>query len=429
MGTEISLDVGGLTVDWSKNARGNDHGMLFQHGDRKRIRSEQIDYEYFNEIDEEPESMEMAFCRPLREIVTRLELLGFTLDHARNEYMICAKTCKEEYLSMADEEEEPPPDIMTFDEYCSFIKTNPIENLDDTFISSSDSAGRERVRGRFADSALTRRLPYNFYADDNAYSERSYFAGLISFMHPYSLLRLLSECESNLNSEVIWQYGPLVDAGWANEGKFTPGARRTQTFLIATEGSSDAHILKHALSLLKPEIEDFFQFIDVSERHPFPGTGNLLKFAEGLIKIDIQNKIVFVFDNDAEGVDAYSRLLSWKLPSNMRAMVLPTLEAFRSFPARGPEGVANADINGRAAAIECYLDLNLEGYPKANVIWTNYKKDMDVYQGSLEYKESYTKAFLKQTVETATAGKYSVDNLRIVLDALVTECCTIAMNS
>jgi hypothetical protein len=50
--------------------------------------------------------MEMAFCRPLREIVTRLELLGFTLDHARNEYMTCAKTCKEEYLSMADEEEE-----------------------------------------------------------------------------------------------------------------------------------------------------------------------------------------------------------------------------------------------------------------------------------------------------------------------------------
>ena len=429
MGTEISLDVGGLTVDWSKNTRGNDHGMLFQHGDRKRIRSDQINYEYFKEIGEEPESMEMAFCRPLKEMVSRLELLGFTLDNARQEYMTCVETWKEDYLSLADEGKKSSPDIMTFDEYCSFIKTNPIENLDETFISSSDSESRERVRGRFVDSALIRRLPYNYYADNNAYSELSYFAGLISFMHPYSILRLLSECESNINLEVIWQYGPLVDAGWASEDEFTPGARRSQVFLIATEGSSDTHILKHALSLLRPEIEDFFQFIDVSERHPFPGTGNLLKFAEGLIKIDIQNKIVLVFDNDAEGVDAYSRLLSWKLPSNMRAMVLPTLEEFRSFPARGPDGVANADINGRAAAIECYLDLNLEAYPRANVIWTNYKNDMDVYQGSLEYKESYTKAFLKQTVETVNAGKYSVDNLRIVLDSLVTECCTIAKNS
>jgi hypothetical protein len=54
---------------------------------------------------------------------------------------------------------------------------------------------------------------------------------------------------------------------------------------------------------------------------------------------------------------------------------------------------------------------------------------MDIYQGSLKHKESYTKAFLKQTIETVNAGKYSVEKLRFVLDALVTECCTIAKNS
>lgn len=45
----------------------------------------------------------------------------------------------------------------------------------------------------------------------------------------------------------------------------------------------------------------------------------------------------------------------------MHAMRLPDLDEFRSMPARGPEGVSVCDINGRAAAIECYLDLNLTG--------------------------------------------------------------------
>lgn len=65
LGTEITLEVNGLTLDWSKNSRGNDHGMLFQPKDRKRIRSDQIDYDYFKENDEDPAPMEMGFCRPL----------------------------------------------------------------------------------------------------------------------------------------------------------------------------------------------------------------------------------------------------------------------------------------------------------------------------------------------------------------------------
>lgn len=36
MGTEIYLTVGGVTVDWSKNRRGRDHGVLFQPQDRMR---------------------------------------------------------------------------------------------------------------------------------------------------------------------------------------------------------------------------------------------------------------------------------------------------------------------------------------------------------------------------------------------------------
>ena len=191
-------------------------------------------------------------------------------------------------------------------------------------------------------------------------------------------MRLLAEGNGNDNATVAWQYGPLVHAGWATEGEFVSGARRAETFLIATEGSSDVHILKYALALLRPGIADFFRFIDVSERHPFSGTGNLVKFAEGLVKIDVQNQIVFLFDNDAEGLDAHQRLSTLTLPPNMRRVMLPEMEAFRTFPTQGPEGIRESNINRRVAAIECYLDLGVGEYPTAKVLWTDYKKALGV---------------------------------------------------
>src|SRR5262245_21949535 len=221
--------------------------MLFQAKDRKRIHSDQVNYDYFRENDEDPGPMEMAFCRPLEEVVPRIELLGFTLDQVRREYASYAESWREECQAMAAEEKESVPDVMTFAEFCAFATAHPLETLDDTFISSFDAGSEKQIRGRFGDITVTRRLPY--FSPSDAYSERNYFAGLIGFLHPYSLLRVLAQNTSNLNRDVVWQYGPLVQAGWASESEFTHGARRNQTFLIATEGSSDTHILKHAISL------------------------------------------------------------------------------------------------------------------------------------------------------------------------------------
>ena len=205
-----------------------------------------------------------------------------------------------------------------------------------------------------------------------------------------------------------------------------PGARRTQTVLIATEGTSDTHVLRRAIEMLRPDIADFFRFIDISDRHPFSGTGGLTKFAEGLAKIDVHNKIVFLFDNDAEGVDAYLTVRGFTLPDNMRSFVLPVLDDFRQFPAHGPGGIVNADINDQAAAIECYLDLTMPGRPPAAVRWTSYKKERDVYQGALEYKESYAKRFLDQPAKALKDGSYDVSKLERLLEDLIEDCCSLA---
>lgn len=427
MGTEITLNVAGVSVTYSKNHRGIDHGSIFQEEDRKAIESNQLDYDWYEEQGEDPIPSEMAFTRPLKHIVPRLQLLGFSLDRVRREYDAVAQCWLMERQSFQDDDDESMPDLMSFAEFCAFVTSHPLDNLDDTFVSGTDDGSEEKIRGRFEGMQFERIPGYQSY-DIHAYSERSFFGSLVDILHPYSVLRLLAEAQANADAPVVWQYGPLVQAGWATEREFVPNARRTETFLIATEGSSDVHILKHALALLRPGIADFFRFIDVGESHPFSGTGNLVRFAEGLAKIDVQNQVIFVFDNDAEGLDAYQRLSTLTPPANIRGIMLPELEEFREFPAQGPEGLRDSDINRRAAAIECYLDLDAGDHPPAKVLWTNYKRSLDTYQGALEHKESYSKDFLKQTSGTLAVGSYDVSKIESVLDLLVAECTAIAVD-
>ncbi len=88
------------------------------------------------------------------------------------------------------------------------------------------------------------------YRNTGGYSERSHFGNLLGFLDPYSVLRVIAENPANLDLDVVWDYGNFVAAGWAQNGDFIAGARRTQTYLIATEGTSDIHILKHAIAQL-----------------------------------------------------------------------------------------------------------------------------------------------------------------------------------
>lgn len=421
MGTAITLEVGGLELTYSKNDRGIDHGSLFQEHDRKRHRSEQIDYDYFRESGEEPAPMEMAFSRRLEDIVPRLELLGFSLDRVRREYEQVSARWREQMQSSEDGEPAISQGLMGFDEFCEFVADRPISSFDGTYVERFSEEVLQRNGSSLAFVDVDR-IPNYLPHANHAFSERSYFAGLIDIMHPYSVLRLLGVGNSNSDEVVLWQYGPLLDAGWASEGDFYPCARRRETFLIATEGSSDVHILKHALSILRPSIADFFRFIDVADSHPFSGTGNLSKFAEGLAKIDVHNQVLFIFDNDAEGFEAFGRLLKLSLPNNMRGAMLPELDAFRSFLTEGPNGVSKSDINRRGAAIECYLDLEKAGQPPAKVEWTSLKRQLGVYQGALAFKESYVKDFLRLNRQDVAKAAYDLTKMNAVLDLLVSEC-------
>ena len=424
MSTPITLTVGDIELTYNTGYIGMDHGMLFQERDRQRRRHPNVNYEYCARNSQDVTQREMCFCRTLGSMVPRLELLGYTLSSVQSEYEFQSALDHDPYLVSLNG--GPQPERLSFEQFVAFIRAHSIRELGSVYNPTYD-ADHARSQGRFANDPAVALLPGgDLDRDTGGYSERSHFGALISFLGPYSTLRVLAENPANLDLEVVWDYGNFVHAGWAKNEDFSAGARRSQTYLIATEGTSDTHILKRSFALLRQDIEDFFRFIDIEERHPFSGTGNLSKFAEGLVKIDVQNRVVFLFDNDAEGIDTYRSLQRFSFPLNMRAMVLPDLEELRDFPARGPSGIENADINGRAAAIECYLDLRLKNRPPAQVTWTNYKESLRIYQGALDFKDSYAKAFYDASQDSMASGTYDASKLHMVLQSIYTQCSDMA---
>lgn len=422
MGTEIQLTLSNVSLSYSKNHMGFDYGFLFQPSDLKRCISDAIDYEYYANHPEEEEDLvesELGFVRSLSQVLPRLRVLGHTIKSARAEYQAILEDAAS--LSDPDDQTEEGQHLLTFEEFCTLACRYPLADLIDTYVEYETKDRDLIARGRFAthDDEFAR-LPWTDHG--NLYwSESSYISAKICILSAESMLQVFALNHNNAEAEVRWQFGPIVQAGWVERAAFSAGAQRTHSLLVVTEGSSDARILRHAFDLLRPNVADFFRFIDADERHHFWGASNLVKFAEGLLRIDIQNQVMFLFDNDTEGVDAYHKLQALKMPGNMRSMVLPDLDAFRSFPARGPEGLHACDINGRAVAIECYLDLNRSEYPPARVIWTNYKKDIDAWHGALEHKDTYKRDFLNQDAQKLTSGAYDTSKLFALLDALIEE--------
>jgi HEPN/Toprim N-terminal domain 1 len=417
VGTSIELKIGSVSLAFGKNDMGQDFGHLFQDIDLCRRNSEAIDYSYYEGHQEELDDLDLAeemFARPLSRVLPRLAILGSTLEAARVEYEKVVADAKEFETHRNDS--GPIINFLSFDEFCNLACCVPLRELKDEYIECDTLA-----LGRFAlQIADFNRLPWTENSD-SYWSEASYLSSRICILSAESMLQVFALNPANEDVEVTWEFGPLVDAGWVQRSDFVAGARRQEKVLVVTEGASDARIINRSLEVLRPDVKDFFHFVDVDERHHFWGAGNLIKFAEGLLRIDILNKVLFVFDNDAEGVDAFRKLEKLNLPVNMRAMVLPDLDEFKEFTARGPEGVSTSNINGRAAAIECYLDLRLIDYPNPQVLWSNYKRDIDSWHGALEFKETYSKHFFNLSNEQLKDGHYDISRLTKLLDSLVQE--------
>jgi hypothetical protein len=77
------------------------------------------------------------------------------------------------------------------------------------------------------------------------------------------------------------------------------------------------------------------------------------------------------------------------------------------------------------AAFACARPDKIAQLPPCEIVWTSYKKELGIYQGALEHKEAYAKAFLR----TLSLRDYDVSKMVTVLNALVSECSSIAADA
>lgn len=402
MGSKIHLSVGHLEVDWGKHVYFTDHSQLFQPGDLA-----QVPYYYVDENDPYNEHtdecnlvmvLKDGLSKPLDQVIDRINLLGYTKTYARSEF---------EHQVRGNGLDTRK---VSFEDLAQALATVDVNSI------SADYGDYESF-GRFFRRCLFDKVGLEGVVSDPEYV--GFFAGeAMENLSANSILQLVSENPVAQGLNVNWQFADLEEWGWVQPVEFVRPVDQGNRFLVVTEGSSDAKIIAHALKLLKPHLADFFDFVDMDEGYPFTGTGNLYNFTKGLVSISVQNNVVILYDNDAEGVFSFNRTVDLNVPDNMRILKLPDLPVFQDFETIGPAGTHRADINGRAAAIECYLDTG----PRAVVRWRNHHKELDVYHGELVRKGDAMKAFMAQARVNVD---YNFSRIAEVVDMIISECTAI----
>jgi len=402
MGSMITLGIGKMEIDWGKNNCFTDHSALFLSQDIK-----EIPYYYVDVDTEEPiVELKEGYSRKLSSIMNRLNLLGYTLDEIKNQYNTFLKEAENFACNVN----------LTFEEFYRVISNIDLSKVDSVSIAveydeNGYDLGEYARRCILDDSEIKDKL-YELID----HSEQRYYIGeFFENIDPYITLRILAENPNNADLELQWRFADVVENGWVEREEIVCPLPPNKRILLVTEGSSDSFILREAIHNLFPDIADFFDFVDMEENYPFTGAGNLYNFCLGLARIGIQNNTIVVFDNDSAGNEKYEQVHQIPMPRNLSITKLPECIEFAYFLTVGPTGESMQDINGKAVAIECFLDFNSLSITPS-VRWTSYNKRTQTYQGELISKDEYIRKFKGCSL---TDGTYDTKKLKFLINHLI----------
>lgn len=383
----ISLAAGAIDVDLGKNEFFENFADLFQLGDESFG-----EYYYVGKDDRRIVESKRCLRRNLRRMRPRLDLLGYSL-----------KACEAKLAAWLHDDEAPPASMDAFKHALRSLdwRERPPDWRKHIYLD-------EAIREAYV-KAPGSGYPPNF--EDGAY---------IAFERPLDarlVLRMLADMPEFQDLDVCWNFDDVLEGGYVAADTFVPdgpGSKR----LVVTEGSSDAFVLQRVLQATHPDVADFFDFIDMREGNPFPGVGNLVSFCRGLARIGAGGHVLVALDNDAAGRDALRQLKALPMPAGFIATTLPDLDELRQVRTLGPAGEAIENINGRAAALECFLDFKGREEPPV-VRWTTYIKALGEYQGELVAKDDYVADF---KARFGIDPAYDISKLRRLWDHLITQC-------
>lgn len=407
MGSMITLGIEKMEIDWGKNNTFTNHSALFQIDDIK-----QIPY-YYADWDSEKTIVEWkeGYSKKLSEVKQRLDLLGYSIKNISKIF--------EEHIEETNRHEIGVN--ITFNHYYQAIYSIELKKVDMRF-SSDGFVDMEEEGNGYDLGEYTRKCVLNdpevsklLIQEGIDKWDASYF---FENIHPYITLRILAENPANMDLELQWRFADVVDNGWVAKEEIVCSLSQENKILIVTEGSSDSFVIRKAIDSLYHNIGDFFDFIDMQNNYPFTGVGNLYNFCMGLAKINIQNNIIVIFDNDIAGIEKYKRSLLLDKPKNLHICKLPNHESLNNFMTKGPYGDFTTNINGKAVSIECFLDFNSIDTDLIYIRWTSFNKSMEEYQGEIFPKEDLVRVFKRINLIDDT---YDTSKLQYLIDYLITK--------
>lgn len=420
MGSYAECWASNFDVDCTKNDVDPSLMRLFRATDKKVITSsnENLPKQLIRWADyrERGKDVNVVFySAPLSVIKDRLELLGYSLESAKEAYVLYLEgeiSRNEEWTENYDDIFKPTLEIlreMNLDKWLSVLKEI-----------------------------------YNQGLIQNKYDTEDYNKTLLSYMlqkdwygfpggNIYVLLRLWLEVIPK-DESLVYDVTDLILSGYFELDEdfveYTTNISSQEYYdigksIIITEGKSDTFVLSESLNLLYPHLADYFSFMDFDGAKVGGGAGSLTNMVKSFSGAGIINKVIAVFDNDTAAHAALRGLEKAKISSNIKIYILPDIEFLKNYPTIGPSGMMNMNINGLAGSIEpyfgkdCLLDSEGNYYP---IQWTGFDAGLAKYQGEITAKNIIQKNFekkLRHCIEDSSLVEdYDWSGIRAILEGI-----------
>jgi HEPN superfamily Toprim-like protein len=408
MGSYTDLSVGGYPVLETKSYASSRALTIFRESDRAifdRKLSERNVLVWGKPDAECRDEIEKAFVyrASIPVVKDRLNVMGFTLDRVEDEFHLIRDARIEEYASwLEDENEGWPKDSfnvhireqieilrsISFAEYLKSLKK---------IISHGKTIYEIKRDGVLDSDPIVKYIT----GDDEGY-EFGFFCN-----DARSLIRAFCEVSED-DGFVVQDLTEVFHAGYYRETdeaannaveSLTAGYPETARLIVLTEGSTDAHILDEAMTLLHPHLRDYYSFLDFESSRSSGGAGQLASLVKAFAGTGIKNRVIALFDNDTAGREAAAALKLVSLPSNIRVSFYPDINYLRTYDTIGPSGALIADVNRVAASIELYLghDVLLEpSGERLPVQWKGYSEALRSYQGEVLHKNKIRERFFEK---------------------------------
>lgn len=398
MGSYTDLSIGGYPLITTKSYASPEALTIFRETDKRvfdRMLSERnpLVWGTQNQEDDECETVVLYQCTAIK-IAQRLDIMGFTLSRAREEFESLRLKQIEEFTLYENDQYD---DIfaksraqlkaITFESYAQNLKTIMERHL-------RPEPFKDHERGDITETSRYI-LGFNddFILGYFCLDLRCLIRLACALVEPHAIVE--QDLTEVVNAGYYSQDDPIAaDAVKELTSDYPANAK----VIILAEGSSDTAILREALSLLYPHLADYYSFFDFGLSRSQGGAGQLVGIVKAFIATGISNRIVALLDNDTAGREAHRVLDRVSLPPNVVVLHYPSMESLRLYPTVGPTGPTASDVNGLAASIELYLGddvLSVNG-SKTPVQWRGFSEVLGAYHGEIMHKQQLQEAFWRK---------------------------------